>query len=371
MKILYLHTDVARDGEVAALLQEMGNGLVEMTLSAKEQDKADDAEKLLAAIEMQRTEVVFALKYLPLVSIVCQAARVKYAAWIAAAYDPQIYSCTLLNSCNYIFMADYALYEEFASGDFPHLFYLPLGAGEKSVSFPLGEEKHYEYDLTMLQNIVTREQAPYNPLSLESPLKDATKGYLEGCIACRYQILALPSMAGGLPPYVREDLTAHFPPELDADSIETASHYYDYRYFNPMVTWADRDIHFHTMGKNKYFQKTLQRNGCKQDETIKLVRGSRVNLAIPHRNWQSGIPQLCWDILALGGFLLCGFRGDFPRLFPDVLPALFENEREMLSRGIYYLHHEKEREELAGRLALEVRERHSCRKRLEELLKKL
>jgi len=340
-------------------------------LPEKEPDKENDAGELLAAMETQKTEVVFALKYFPLVSIVCQAARVKYAVWIAAAYDPQIYSCTLLNSCNYVFMADYALYEEFASGDFPHLFYLPLGAGEKSVSFPLGEEKRYEYDLAMLQNIVARERTPYNPLSPESPLKDATKGYLEGCIACQYQILGLPSMAGSLPPYVWEDLTAHFPPELDADSIEAASHYYDCRYFNPLVTWADRDIHFHTMDKNRYFQKTLQKNGCKRNEAVMLIRSSRINLAIPHRNWQSGIPQLCWDILAAGGFLLCSFRGDFLRLFSDELPVLYENEREMLSRGIYYLHHENEREELAGRLALEVRERHGCRKRLEELMTKL
>ena len=61
----------------------------------------------------------------------------------------------------------------------------------------------------------------YHPLAVESPLKDATKGYLEGCIACQHQLSGLPSMAENLPPYVREDLEKYFVPEISADSVET------------------------------------------------------------------------------------------------------------------------------------------------------
>jgi len=368
MKILYLQTNTDSDSDMAEELRGMGNDLI--TVEIKDEEKAF-AEWLLALLEQGQMEVVFSLRYIPTVSIVCQAVKVKYVIWATAPYDPNLYSCTLLNECNYIFLSDYRLFEDFFTEDFLHLHYLPLGARRRSEAVSLSEKKEYRYDLAMLQDIVNRAQTNCMPLSPKSPLRDSTKGYLEGCIACQYQIAGLPSMAEHLPPYVWEDLTACFPPRIAADSIETAAHYYDHHYFNPLITWADRDIHYHALAKNRYFNESIQKNSCSAEDFIKIIRDSKINLVITHRNWRSGIPQISWDIMAVGGFLLSNWQADFLRIFSDHMPVLYENERDMLSKGIYYLHHEDEREELAGELAAEVRERHTCRRRLTELLESL
>ena len=388
MKILYIHTGVISDRDVADTLQKMGwelEGFSEPSPNVY-QDK-EYADALLCAIEEKGINIVFSLRYFPVVSIVCNAVKVTYLSWVCASYEPGVYSCTLLNECNYIFLADYALYQEFSSADFLPVFYLPMGANVDRIKKVL--EKHgnsgecgmeeYETDVTMPQDIIPRQAMPLHPLSAESPLKDAAKGYLEGCIACQHQLSGLPSMAEHLPAYVWDELRLHFAPEIGADSIESAAHYYDYQYFNPLITYADREIHLNALAQNKYFRDVVlyqdypcgaekirvEKRADYRAELPLIVRRSRINLVVAHRNWKSAIPQISWDIMASGGFLISNAQPDFFRLFPDCAPVLYTEERELLSKAIYYLHHDRERRDLAQELAWEVAHRHTIRQRLE------
>lgn len=384
MNILYLHTSVLSDWDVTETLKKLDCNVKEFTapLGMVEQDEKYVAE-LFSNIEQYHIDAVMSLRYFPIVSIACNAMKIKYVSWVCVSYEPGLYSCTMLNKCNYVFLTDYSLFQEFTSNDFPHIFYLPLAANVDRIrSIVEKNENTEEYlsDVTMLQDIVTRESMFYNPLSPESPLKDATKGYLEGCIACQHQISGLPSMAEHLPSYVWKDLTSNFIPNIGPDSIETPTHYYDYYYFNSLITYADRDIHLNALAKNEHFEKINLYNNCRSyrsdniqcyqrvdylSELPAVITQSKINLAVTHRNWRSGIPQISWDIMASGGFLLSNVQDDFLRLFPDCVPVMYTEERELLSKAIYYLHHEKERQNLTARLLEEVTLKHTLKKRLE------
>lgn len=389
MNILYIHTDVINDSDVADTLQDMCCSLKELTAPFGDREKEQEhAALLVAAIEENRADAVMSLRYFPVVSLVCSVMKIKYITWVCATYDKGIYSSTLLNDCNYVFLADYALYQEFAAGDFPHLGYLPLAANAERIGRVLAEagEPEEVADVAMLQDIFTRDASGYHPLSPDSPMKDASKGYLEGCIACQHQLSGLPSMAQYLPSYILDELKEKFPPEFESDSVETVAHYYDYRYFNSLITWADRDIHLNTIARDKYFQTVELYNSDKTytSERIKcndradyraqlplIVRKSKINFVITHRNLKSGIPQVAWDIMAAGGFLLTNFQEDYLRLFPDCPPAMYTDERQMLSKCIYYLHHEKERRELAETMKNVVVNHHTCKCRLETVFARL
>lgn len=369
---------------MADTLRKMNFVRQEIEAPAKNNDM-EYARKLLSIIEEHSIDAVLSLRYFPVVSITCNAMNVKYVSWICSSYEPTLYSYTLLNNCNYIFLADYILYQEFANGNFEHVFYLPLAVNaERIKKILLTEEKEQEYstDILMMQDIFTRTELPFNPLSPGSPLKDATKGYLEGCIACQHQLSGLPSMAEHLPLYVREDMEQHFVPEISSDSIEAKAHYYDYRYFNSLITYADRDVHLSTWAKNNYVKKVeLYGRGkeyrgekiyCHKQadyltELPLIIRKSKINFVVTHRNWKSGIPQISWDIMAAGGFLLSNVQEDFLRLFINCLPVLYRDERDMLSKGIYYLHHEKERQELSESLSEEVCQKHTYKHRLKDI----
>lgn len=386
MNILYIHTNVVSDGDVADTLRGMDCHLKEINAPFDDRAKEQEwASLLVTAIEEHGAEAVMSLRYFPVASVVCSVMKIKYICWVCSSYDRGVYSSTLLNECNHIFLADYALYQEFTAGDFPHLDYLPLAANAERIEGVLTEagELDETTDLTMLQDIFSRDAVGYHPLSPDSILTDASKGYLEGCIACQHQLSGLPSMAEHLPSYLLDELKEKFPPELGNDSVETAAHYYDYRYFNPLITWADRDIHLNTIAKNKYFQTVELYNGCKAytSERIKcydrvdymsqlplVVRRSKINFVATHRNLRSGIPQIAWDIMAAGGFLLTNFQEDYLRLFPECPPVMYTDERQMLSKNIYYLHHDSERRELAGMLKELVVNNHTHMHRLEVAL---
>lgn len=388
MNILYIHTGIVSDMDVASSLQKGGHMVREFLAPCTNNDM-EYASNLLMAVEESGIDMVISLCYLPVISIVCNAMKVKYVSWICSSYDPNVYSCTLLNECNYVFFADYRLYQEFEQSGFKNIFYLPLAVNAERIQKILLTKNKVENclaDILMTQDIFSRDELSYHPLSADSPLKDATKGYLEGCIACQHQLSGLPSMTEHLPPYVREDLEKYFVPKIGADSVETKAHYYDYTYFNSLITYADRDIHLSAWAKNNHIKKVELYGRGKNYQTEKvccyrqadymteiplIIQQGKINFAVTHRNWKSGIPQISWDIMASGGFLLSNIQEDFFRVFSEELPVLYRNERDMLSKGIYYLHHEEERKKLAERLSQEVCEKHTYQNRIQEILLKM
>jgi spore maturation protein CgeB len=313
----------------------------------------------------------------------------KYAAWICRPYEPDIYSCTLLNECNHIFFADRSLAEEFAGGGFKNVHFLPLGVNAERITSVLEENKDnlkYDSDLTMMQDIRSRSDMHDSPLSDNSPLREATKGYLEGCIDCQRQLSGLPPMAEKLPDYVKEDMQRHFPPIISGDSIETASHYYDYSFFNPLITYAQRDTHLYNMAACGAFENVNLYSGYSNSGSgilniheradylaqVPLIAGkSRINLVVTNRNWKSAVPQISWDIMASGGFLISNIQSDFYEIFKQTLPVMYENKNDLKNKGIYYLKNEGERERTANELSEEVRDRHTYENRIGEMLGKI
>lgn len=381
MKILYIHTDVVSDEDIRNTILEMEEESAEYRLSA-----GNYSEELLQLLEKNGTELVISLKYIPMVSIVCNAMRVKYAAWISSSYDPEIYSCTVINPCNYFFIADGKLYEEFTKEGFEHIYYLPLGVNEKRIQEVLQQrniEEDETVDLVMQQDIFPRTEMPEYQKILECELKDATRGYLEGCIACLHQLSGLPPMTTIFPPYIWEDLDAHLQVRKNVDSVETLAHALDAQYFNPLITCADRDIHFNALANNSYFKRTELYTKSKEyrAEKVKccptvdygrelpgIARRAKINLVITDRNWKSAIPQISWDIMGAGGFLLSNVQEDYFTVFSKKCPVLYLEEREMLSRGIYYLNHAEERQKIAIELQAEVMDMHTQKRRLQEML---
>lgn len=384
MNILYIHTSIVSNHDVIDTLKQSVHNIQEFFAPNTNNDM-EYASALLPILEENKIDVVMSLRYFPLISIICNTMKVKYISWICSSYDSNIYSYTLLNECNYVFFADYMQYFEFSQNGFQKVFYMPLAVNADRIQRILEKEEKdikYSTDILMLQDIYHRNEIAFNPLSPKSNLKDSTKGYLEGCIACQYQLSGLPSMAKHLPTYVREDLEKNFIPEAQNDSIESKIHYYDYKYFNPLITYADRDIHLNAWAENIHVKKVdlysrgkeyySEKINCHEQanyltELPLIIKKGKINYVVTHRNWKSGIPQISWDVMASGGFLLSNIQEDFFRVFEEYIPILYRNERDMLSKGIYYLHHEDERCELANNLAQEVCAKHTYQHRFKEM----
>lgn len=379
MYILYLHTDIAADADIWEALSESGENVSDVIYSE------DELDALAALIEEKRCEMVFCLCYFPAVSLLCKQFHIKYVAWIHAPYEASLYSCTMLNSCNSIFLSDKALYDEFAAEGFPHLYYLPLGVNARRIRECLSSRDTTQdetVDILMAQDIHGRDGLAASQLLSKAPLKDATRGYLEGCLACEHQLSGIPEMTSVFPAYIWEDLEQNLVCEKAGDSVESLAHRYESRIFHPIITDMDREDHLYSLALGDYFAQVelytshagyhLDHVSCYHSSNLwqelpALSRRAKINLVITDRNLRSSIPQEAWDIMASGGFLLSNLQADYLDLL-ETLPALYVDRCELFEQARYYYDHPEERHANALALQAEVCERHTYAQRLRTLL---
>ncbi len=379
MNILYLHTDDIRDVEIYKALCKFEIGTADFHAPGPTDNPEGYVKSLLTVMEEKGTEVCFSLKYFPLVSIACSAMHRRYIVYSQKPYDPALFNFTVTNDCNIIFIPDFTVSENFAGTVAKNIFFMPIGVEADRISDHVSEADSSEgYDLSITETIGLRDKLPFVPMSGKSPLKDSTKGYLEGCIACRHQIRGLPSMFHYLPSYIKEEMLKETPPAIGGDSSETADSYYDNAVFDDIVTIADRDVHFGAITGNEHFKKILRFSlesvnedeklvfkgpAIRNEDFFKEVKNSKVNLLIPHRNWISGISGRTMDIMAAGGFVVEPFMGDLAGLFEETQNCLFSDEMSMMSKSIYYLNHPSERVDIVNSVLDKIREEHTyeCR----------
>lgn len=73
-------------------------------------------------------DFVFSLNYYPSISNGCNRNHLKYLSFVYDSPLVSLYSYTLINPCNYIFLFDKALYLDFAKEGITTIYYLPLCA---------------------------------------------------------------------------------------------------------------------------------------------------------------------------------------------------------------------------------------------------
>ena len=94
-------------------------------------EKRDDPEfesRFSSDLQKEVPDFVFSFNYYPLISKVCNREGVKYVSWVYDSPHIALYSYTLINKCNYIFLFDSQMYENFASKGIRTVYYLPLAA---------------------------------------------------------------------------------------------------------------------------------------------------------------------------------------------------------------------------------------------------
>lgn len=377
MQILYIKSNSILSREIEQAFKLSGCTLIYQDAPNENgMNSTDYLSKLLTMVKETDPAFVFSIDFSPFISLACGAMGIPYVAWLVKGYDADYYSSAICNEWNYIFAMDSALCQELRDAGVPNCFFLPLAATVYS------EESSTEYkaDVSLIGSILERSDLPPNPLSPESALKDATKGYLEGCIACQHQFHGMPSMADNLPGYIWNDLVNAFPPNLE-NTILTAQQFYDYNYFNPLITYADRDVHLNAYKNEARYQRIhlYSAQTTYSSENIvnygwadyyrdipQIARQSILNLVITHRNYKAGISPIAWAIMGAKGFMLTNHQADYGILSP-ASPIIYHNPREMLSKSAYYYHHEDERIAITEKLYQEVSKNHTYYTRIQEM----
>ena len=327
-------------------------------------DKRDDPEfEDLFSKDLQKEapDFVFSFNFYPLISKVCQKCSMKYVSWVYDNPHIALYSYTLINSCNYIFLFDYQMYAYFAAQGIKTVHYLPLAASVRRLdAMQPGKKEQVQYGakVSFVGAMYTEAHTFYD--RMEPKLDDYTKGYLQGVMNAQMQIDGMNFVEESLSQTVLDGMMKAFPAPPNADGVETSAYIYAQYMINRKITSIERTQIIRQIGE-KYPVKLYTKDraytapgvmNCGQidyyDTMPYVFKCSAINLNITLRSIQKGIPLRAYDIMGCGGFLLTNFQEDFLRFFvPGEDFVYYESRQDLMEKIGYYLLHEEERRQIA------------------------
>lgn len=333
------------------------------------------------ALAQDSYDFVFSFNFLPNLSNCCQKHGIKYVSYVYDSPLVALYSCSLINSCNYVFLFDKATYLTFKNAGISTVYYLPLAANVArltSMTCPKDLEQTLTSDVSFVGSIYNEDHNLFDRLD---GISDTTRGYLDAIMLAQQKIYGQFFLESLLTPGIIEDLQKSVPYQPMSDGTESAAYVYANYFLCRKITSNERiallkaasekfQLKLYTHHPASEIPKAEFMGAIDYYNTMPLVfRNSRINLNISLKSIQTGIPLRCMDIMGSGGFLLTNFQSDFLDLFvPGEDFVYYESEDDFVSKIDYYLSHEKERQQIAANCLGKMKEHSTFVHRVQTIL---
>ncbi len=384
MNILFYRYNSICEPDIIAVMKRLGHTVTEITeeMRNKELGARGQMNLVSAALKKQESHIVFSINFFPVVSEVCNIFHIPYVCWVVDSPVMELYSHSVRNGWNRIFMFDYALYEEFRSENPKGIFYLPLGADYARLD-PLLENiskkdrEKYAADVSFIGSLYT-EKCPYNHLKEESWLK----GFLDGVVEAQLKVYGYNFLEECITDEVLQQFKEkvpfyQFPEKAEHNDRAAMAHLY----LGNKVTEQERlrllkrvseefSLDLYTASDFSPLPKANYRGLARTTtEMPKIFRLSKINLNFTSKPIRTGIPLRLWDILGAGGFALTNYQSEIPEYF-EVGKDLdtFASEEELVEKIRYYLGHEEERAKIALSGYQKAKENYSLELRVGQIL---
>lgn len=385
MKILFLDAPAFAKQDMIDAFEECG---IECELfiheKYKERIDRDYEEAFDKKVETGRYEFVFSFNYYPILSRCCQKHNLKYVSYVYDSPLVALYSCTILNSCNYVFIFDQVTYAALRKEGITTVHYLPLAANVKrlrALSCPIDVKRQIGADVSFVGSLYNEEHIFYERLL---GITDYTRGYLEGLMAAQQKLYGCFLMEELLTPDIISDIQKVVPYSPMSDGAESSAYVYANYFLARKVTSNERisllrlisenyNLTLYTHQPSELLPKVHFAGTIDPYNSLPLIfKNSKINLNITLRSIQSGIPLRCMDIMGAGGFLLTNFQVDFLDYFvPGEDFIYYESEEDCLSKIGYYLSHEEERRQITTNVLGKMEEKHTFVHRVKEIMEVL
>lgn len=358
MKILFLEWKSFCVPDMEAAFRQAGH-LVNVVPCQEMTDRKhpDFHQKFLSLFDETSYDMVFTFNYFPIVSRSCNELNLPYVSWVYDNPLVTLYSYTVLNECNYIFLFDYHTYEEFHKQGISTVYYLPLCANPNRL-FTAGTDTRYQCDLSFVGSLYSEpRQRLYERLEHLNPY---AKGYLDALVASQARISGYFFLEEFLTENLLSSLQDAYPITPNRDGAETAAYIYSQYFLGRKSTAIERHALLDTL--SHHFSVTVYTHeapynlphvqyGGKIDyyDTMpSIFRQSRINLNITLKTIQTGIPLRAWDILGCGGFLLSNYQEELCTYFtPNEDFVFYESIDDAIEKANFYLTHEDIRAKIA------------------------
>lgn len=352
-------------------------------------DKTLTGSDTLALVDRALTEAsydcVFTINFYPSISDLCDIYHIRYICWIVDSPVLELFTASISNPWNRVFVFDRAQYEDIRSFNPNRIFHYPLAvdtAGKQEViadAIRCGKASGYRCDVSFVGSLYS-EKDPMADMVFED---DYLKGYLEGLTNAQLRVYGY-----------------YFVGEMLTDSIiesfrSSAGNYYNMKadnnltdrilisqyYMGNHITSEERTqllaliaqhhpIDVYTRSDTDRISRANCKGGCETlTEMPVIFHESRININPTSKAIRSGIPLRVFDIFACGGFLLSNYQTELCELFvPGEDFAYYDSMEQVPELIDHYLRHEKDRAEIAHNGYMKVKDLYSYEVRLNRLL---
>lgn len=385
MKILFYRYGSICEPDVIEGLTENGHIVTEMTeeITNKSLVFGDCARIVSQSLLNQPQDCVFTINFFPIISDVCNIFHIPYISWIVDSPVMELWSKSIQNPCNRVFLFDRELYREIAPFNPDCVFHFPLavnitGKQQAIQNASASMRNNFTSDCSFVGSLYT-EKCPYDKLT--NP-PDYLRGYLEGLMEAQLKVYGYYFIDELLPDKIVEDFKAHLPSfyQYPMDTFLTDKTTVSQLYIGNKISALERveimkrlseyvSLDLYTGSDTSMLPKVHNRGFAKTLTEMPIIfHESKINLNPTSKPIRSGIPLRVFDIMGCGGFVLSNYQPELCEFFEaGVEFDYYGSLDELVEKTNYYLSHEKERAEIAHNGFEKAAREYNYPKRLHEL----
>lgn len=380
MKILLYEWKCYGQEDIIKTLIENGQHVDRLKYSLNNYDEDIEFSNFFEQyIKGKQYDAVFSFNYFTVLSNLCMKFGLKYICWIYDAPLLHLYSYSIHNKCNYIFVFDKYLYQDLLNYGVKTIYHLPLAVNVKrldNIKISEQEKRYFSSNVSFVGSLYNNRNF-YDQIQY---LPEYIKGYLEGIMASQKKIYGYYFLEELLNDTILNEIKKYVKFDLGKEYFAKESMVFATLFLSQKLTSIERKETLELLAKvvpvTLYSEDRIKKTGIIEQgcvdyvtEMPKVFRLSKINLNITLRCIRSGVPLRVMDILGAGGFCLTNYQPELEELFTigeDLV--VYDGEEDLENKVIYYLEHEQEREKIANQGYQKVKKYHSMQKRIEKIL---
>lgn len=385
MNILFYRYGSICEPDIIASFKHLGFRITEDTREVynKQLLPSDCIKGLNELLKQDTYSFVFSINFFPSVSDVCNIWGIPYLCLIVDSPVLELFSTSLANPCNKVFLFDKQLYNDFHHINPDGIFHIPLATNVRdnyatATMASAADRTRFSSDISFIGSLYS-EKCLYNQITLPEKMR----GYVDGLIEAQLLVYGYNFIEECVTPElieafckVRPELI-NFPDSMKVDTKAViAQHIISVkvaeqerlRYLKVLSEHFNVDLY---TGSDTYSMPLIHNRGFAKTNTEMpiIFHQSKINLNLTAKSIRSGLSLRIFDVLGCEGFLITNYQAELPEHFnigEDL--ETYTSLDDLMGKCEYYLSHDKERQEIAHNGFEKVKKYHTYDIRLTQML---
>ncbi len=385
MNILFYRYGSICEPDIIASFKHLGFNITEDTREVynKQLLPSDCIKGLNELLKQDTYSFIFSINFFPSVSDVCNIWGIPYLCLIVDSPVLELFSTSLANPCNKVFLFDRQLYNDFHHINPDGIFHIPLATNVRdnyatATMASAADRARFSSDISFIGSLYS-EKCLYNQITLPEKMR----GYVDGLIEVQLLVYGYNFIEECVTPElieafckVRPELI-NFPDSMKVDTKAViAQHIISVkvaeqerlRYLKALSEHFNVDLY---TGSDTYSMPLIHNRGFAKTNTEMpiIFHQSKINLNLTAKSIRSGLSLRIFDVLGCEGFLITNYQAELPEHFNigEDLEA-YTSLDDLMGKCEYYLSHDKERREIAHNGFEKVKKYHTYDIRLTQML---